>query len=169
MKTTTASRSLPKRDGTHPRWRGRVAGWIGDDGSLSTRPPRIVPPDDGRRDAVAVAATRSRTAQRIAVRAIGRIVIVPVETIVRLEAQDNYVRIWAERPLLHKETLTSLCSRLDPAAFLRIHRSHAISISALREMRLLTHGEFDIVLTDGTSLRSGRSFRKPIEATLGLR
>jgi hypothetical protein len=54
-----------------------------------------------------------------------RIVIVPVETIVRLEAEDNYVRIWAERPFLHKETLTSLCSRLDPAVFLRVHRSHA--------------------------------------------
>jgi DNA-binding LytR/AlgR family response regulator len=166
---TTASRSLENYGSAHPRWGGRATGWIGDDGSLSSRPPRIVAPDDGRRDSVAVAGRGSPTAQRIAVRAIGRFVIVPVETIVRLEAQDNYVRIWAERPLLHKETLTSLCSRLDPATFLRIHRSHAISIGALREMRLLAHGEFDIVLTDGTSLRSGRSFRKPIEATLGLR
>lgn len=166
---TMASRSLEKYGSAHLRWRGRATGWIGDDGSLSSRPPPIVPANDGRRDAIAAAVTRSRAAQRIAVRAIGRFVIVPVETIVRLEAQDNYVRIWAERPLLHKETLTSLCSRLDPAAFLRIHRSHAISIGALREMRLLAHGEFDIVLTDGTSLRSGRSFRKPIEATLGLR
>jgi DNA-binding LytR/AlgR family response regulator len=166
---TTASGSLGMRDSVHPHWRGRATGWIGDDGSLSSRPPRIVPTDEARRDANASAIAKSGVAQRIAVRAIGRIVIVPVETIVRLEAQDNYVRIWAERTLLHKETLTALCARLDPATFLRIHRSHAIRISALREMRLLTHGEFDIVLTDGTELRSGRSFRRPIEATLGLR
>jgi two-component system LytT family response regulator len=166
---TTASGPLGVRESVHPHWRGRATGWIGDDGSLSSRPPRIVPTDDGRRDAVATAAAKPGAARRIAVRALGRIVIVPVETIVRLEAQDNYVRIWAERTLLHKETLTALCARLDPAAFLRIHRSHAIRISALRELRLLTHGEFDITLTDGTSLRSGRSFRKPIEAWLGLR
>jgi len=166
---TTASRPLGMRESVHPHWRGRAPGWIGDDGSLSSRPPRIVPTDDARCDPNAGAIAKSGAAQRIAVRAIGRIVIVPVETIVRLEAQDNYVRIWAERTLLHKETLTALCARLDPAAFLRIHRSHAIRISALREMRLLAHGEFDVVLTDGTELRSGRSFRRPIEATLGLR
>ena len=74
---------------------------------------------------------------RIPVRSVHRIVIVPVETIVRLEAEDNYVRIWADRPYLHKETLTSLCSRLDPAVFLRVHRSHAVNLTLVRELRSL--------------------------------
>jgi DNA-binding LytR/AlgR family response regulator len=166
---TTASGPLAAPQSSLLRWRGRATGWIGDDGSLSSRPPRIVATIDARREADAIPAPNSGAARRITVRAIGRIVIVPVETIVRLEAQDNYVRIWAERTLLHKETLSALCARLDSTAFLRIHRSHAIRIGALREMRLLTHGEFDIVLTDGTELRSGRSFRRSIELTLGLR
>ena len=166
---TTASEPLQVREGNHPRWRSGATDWIGDDGSLSSRPPQIVPTDDARRTADAGPASTVGVARRIAVRATGRILIVPVETIVRLEAQDNYVRIWAERTLLHKETLSALCARLDPAAFLRIHRSHAIRIGALREMRLLAHGEFDILLTDGTELRSGRSFRRSIETTLGLR
>jgi hypothetical protein len=89
---TTASGPLGMRESVHPHWRGRATGWIGDDGSLSSQPPRIVPTDDGRRDADANGA-KSGAAKRIAVRAIGRIVIVPVETIVRLEAEDNYVRI----------------------------------------------------------------------------
>ena len=45
---------------------------------------------------------------RIAVKSVSRIVIVPVARIVRLEAEDNYVRLWADRPYLHKETLTRL-------------------------------------------------------------
>jgi two-component system LytT family response regulator len=107
-------------------------------------------------------------AKRIAVRLVNRIAIVPVEEILRFEAEDNYVRIWADGPYLHRETLTGLCARLDPTLFLRIHRSHAVSLRVLRELRPRPHGEFNLVLCDGTELRSGRSYRKQIEATLGL-
>jgi two-component system LytT family response regulator len=105
---------------------------------------------------------------RIPVRSVHRIVIVPVATIVRLEAEDNYVRIWAERPFLHKETLTSLCSRLDPAVFLRVHRSHAVNLTLVRELRPQLHGEYTIVLADGTSIVSGRSYRARIQQVFGL-
>jgi two-component system LytT family response regulator len=114
------------------------------------------------------AGTGAVYAQRIAVRSVNRIVIVPVDDIVRLEAEDNYVRIFAGRTHLHKETLTRLCTRLDPAQFLRIHRSHAISLRVLRELVPQPHGEFRFVLDDGTELRSGRSYRARIEAALGL-
>ena len=105
---------------------------------------------------------------RIPVRSVHRIAIVPVATIVRLEAEDNYVRIWAERPYLHKETLTSLCSRLDPAVFLRVHRSHAVNLTLVRELRPQLHGEYTIVLADGTSIVSGRSYRARIQQVFGL-
>jgi two-component system LytT family response regulator len=105
---------------------------------------------------------------RIPVRSVHRIVIVPVETISRLEAEDNYVRIWAERPFLHKETLTSLCSRLDPSVFLRVHRSHAVNLTLVRELRPQLHGEYTIVLADGTAIVSGRSYRARIQQVFGL-
>ena len=60
---------------------------------------------------------RPRYADCIPVRSLDRIVIVRVQAIVRLEADDNYVRIWADRMYLHKETLARLCARLDPARF----------------------------------------------------
>jgi two-component system LytT family response regulator len=118
------------------------------------------------RDAEPVPA--SRWISRIAVRSVNRIVIVPVADIVRLDAEDNYVRIWADRPYLHKETLTGLVARLDPAAFLRIHRSHAVNIDRVRELRPLLHGEYLMVLTDGTELTSGRSYKLRIQASFGL-
>ena len=105
---------------------------------------------------------------RIPVRSMNRIVIVPVGSIVRLEAEDNYVRIWADRPYLHKETLTGLMQRLDPAEFLRIHRSHAVNIRLVRELRALLHGEYVVALSDGTELTSGRSYRGRIQQAFGL-
>jgi two-component system, LytTR family, response regulator len=106
--------------------------------------------------------------RRIAVRSVNRIVIVPVTAIVRLEAEDNYVRIWADRPYLHKETLSGLIARLERSEFLRVHRSHGVKLRAVRELRPLLHGEYLIVLSDGTEITSGRSYRDDIQQTFDL-
>ena len=105
---------------------------------------------------------------RIAVKSVSKIVIVPVASIIRLEAEDNYVRLWAERAYLHKETLTGLMARLDPLEFLRIHRSHAVNVRHVRELRPLLHGEYAVILDDGTQITSGRSYRADIQAAFGL-
>jgi len=123
-------------------------------------------------DAPAVQISRpnapARWLTRIPVRSLNRIIIVPVASIVRLQAEDNYVRIWADRPYLQKETLSGLMLRLDPAEFLRIHRSHAVNIRLVRELRPLLHGEYGIALADGTELTSGRSYRTTIQEAFGL-
>ena len=105
---------------------------------------------------------------RIAVRSMNRIVIVQVADIIRLEAEDNYVRIWTDRPHLHKETLTGLMARLDPAKFLRIHRSRAVNLDAVRELRPLSHGEYLMVLCDGTELTSGRTYKRDVHQAFVL-
>ena len=110
-----------------------------------------------------VAADTPGHLSRIPVRSVNRIVIVQVAQIRRLEAEDNYVRIWTDRPYLHKETLTGLMENLDPAEFLRIHRSHAVNIRVVRELRPQVHGEYVLTLDDGTELTSGRSFRARIQ------
>ncbi len=70
--------------------------------------------------------------------------------------------------LLHKETLTHLLSRLDPETFVRVHRSHAVNVAAVRELRPQLHGEFLLVLANGTELTSGRSYRSSIQAASDL-
>ena len=105
---------------------------------------------------------------RIAVRTLDRIVIVAVADIVRIDAEDNYVRIHADRPYLHRETLAGIVARLDPAHFLRVHRSHAINVDRVRELRPLSHGEYRIVLSDGSAITSARSYRVRIQDALGL-
>ena len=109
-----------------------------------------------------------RRLRRIPVRSLNRIVIVQVSEIVRLEAEDNYVRIWTDRPYLHKETLTGLIGRLDPTQFVRIHRSHAVRIDTVRELHPQLHGEYLLMLADGTELTSGRSYKARIQEVFGL-
>lgn len=124
-------------------------------------------PDPGH-DPLPTGRAHSGYLTRVPVRSMNRIVIVPVEGITRLEAEDNYVRIWADRPYLHKETLTGLMRRLDPAEFLRIHRSHAVNIRVVRELRPQLHGEYVITLAGGTEVTSGRSYRSAIQEAFGL-
>ncbi|MEO6929262.1 MAG: LytTR family DNA-binding domain-containing protein [Casimicrobiaceae bacterium] len=114
-------------------------------------------------------ATRAWLA-RIAARTLDGIVIVAVSDIVRIDAEDNYVRIHAGRPYLHRETLGGLATRLDPARFLRVHRSHVINIDRVRvrELQALVHGEYRIVLTGGGAITSSRSGRARIQAALGF-
>lgn len=141
-----------------------------DDTSLYPLSPLRVPEPIGEEIHALGSETRgpSTPATRIPVRSVNRIVIVPAESIVRLEAEDNYVRIWADRPYLHKETLTSLVSRLDPDVFLRVHRSHAVNLTLVRELRPQLHGEYTILLADGTTIVSGRSYRARIQQAFGL-
>jgi DNA-binding LytR/AlgR family response regulator len=110
----------------------------------------------------------TRIVDCIPVRSLDRIVIVRVGAIVRLEADDNYVRIWADRMYLHKETLAGLCARLDPQEFLRIHRSHAVRVDCVRELVPRLHGEYLLRLSNGVELVSGRSYRAAVRSTFGL-
>lgn len=105
---------------------------------------------------------------RIAVRTLDRLVIVPVSDILRIDAEDNYVRIHADRGDLHRQTLAGLVTRLDPAHFLRVHRSHAINVDRVRELEPLVHGEYRIVLSDGSAITSARSCRARIQSAFGL-
>src|SRR5689334_20673634 len=110
----------------------------------------------------------ARPVECIPVRSLDRIVIVRVQNIVRLEADDNYVRIWADRMYLHKETLAGLVARLDPGQFVRVHRSHAVRIDCVRELVPRLHGEYLLRLSNGVEIVSGRSYRQVVRGTFGL-
>ena len=112
--------------------------------------------------------TPPRPIDCIPVRSLDRIVIVRVQNIVRLEADDNYVRIWADRMYLHKETLAGLVARLDPHQFVRVHRSHAVRIDCVRELVPMAHGEYLLRLSNGVEIVSGRSYRAAVRSTFGL-
>ena len=67
------------------------------------------------------------------------------------------------QPDKREKELKELEQRLDPAVFLRIHRSCIVNIDCVKELRPLAHGEYHVVLVDGTVLTSNRTFKRNLE------
>jgi len=110
-------------------------------------------------------ASPQRHLQRLAVRSAGRTVFVEVGEIDWIEAAENYVQLHVGRTrhLLHVP-LRTLESALDPARFLRIHRSTIVQVPRIAELEPGVHGEFVVVLRDGTRLDSGRTYADRLRA-----
>jgi two-component system LytT family response regulator len=112
--------------------------------------------------------SRKQRATRVVIKSAGRIFFLPVEEIDWVEAADNYVRIHAGAEAhLVRETLQSLEGRLDPARFLRIHRSTIVNLDRIRELHPLFHGDYAVRLRDGTELTLSRNYREKLGEPLG--
>ena len=84
-------------------------------------------------------------------------------------AQANYVELKVgARSFVLRETLQGFQARLDPARFLRIHRSTIVRIDAIREVEPLASGRYRVNLHGGLRLVSGRSDRDALRLALGL-
>lgn len=101
--------------------------------------------------------------ERLAVKTGGRVLFLRVRDIDWVEAADDQVRIHIGREaLLHRTTLTSLVRRLSASRFLRIHRSLLVNVDRIRELQPWFQGDWVVILTDGTKLHSGKSYRSKV-------
>lgn len=115
--------------------------------------------------AVAGGAPISRYVRRLVIRSIGRVQLVDVAHIDWLEASGNYVEVHAGKAsFLHRERLRILEQQLDPAEFVRIHRSIIVHRAAVTELRPLAGGDYSVVLRGGESLRLSRTYRAALES-----
>ncbi|HVK37070.1 MAG TPA: response regulator [Candidatus Kapabacteria bacterium] len=105
---------------------------------------------------------------RIAVHQGRRLRIVPVEAIRWLESRDRvvYARLDDGEHAIDF-TLDELEVRLDPAAFLRIHRSYIVSTRAIRELVPWFAGAAVVRLDDGTQLPVARRRIRVVRGVLG--
>jgi two-component system, LytTR family, response regulator len=106
--------------------------------------------------------------QRIVVKTRGRTFLFRVEQIDWFESAGNYVRLHVGRDrYLLRETMSGLEEKLDPAQFVRIHRSAIVNVERIREMQPTSHGEYLVMLADDTRLTLSRVYRERIEPLLG--
>jgi two-component system LytT family response regulator len=101
---------------------------------------------------------------RVALRAAGKISFVNIEDILFVQAAENYVQLHlrSARHLLHVPIATFENS-LDPALFLRVHRSMIVNVKHIQELETGPHGEYIVVLHGGTRLQSSRSYHEKIK------
>jgi two-component system LytT family response regulator len=109
----------------------------------------------------ALLADHARHARRFLVRTREKTVVVDAGQIDWIEAADYYATLHAGgRAHLLRETLTELAQRLDPARFVRVHRSAIVNLERVVEIHPLFRGDSELVLRDGTRVRLSRTRRR---------
>ena len=112
---------------------------------------------DRLRALVASLTAEQREKQRIVVKSSGRVFFVKVDDIDWIEAEGNYVRLhMGPQSHLLRETMKGMESVLDASQFIRIHRSTIVNADRIRELQPLFHGEYAVILRDGTRLVASR-------------
>jgi two-component system LytT family response regulator len=105
--------------------------------------------------------------QRLVVKDSGRIFFLQVDEIDWIEAADNYVSVHlGHESHLIRETLRALETKLDPNEFIRLRHSAIVNASRIKELHPLFKGEYEVILHNGTKLRSSRRYRHKIAAFL---
>ena len=95
---------------------------------------------------------------------------VPVEMIERLEADGDYVKLHVgQRVRLMRARLGDLADRLDPAQFVRIHRSEIVRHDLIAAVRRHDSGRTFAVLAGGREVPVSRRYVTRITQTLRFR
>ena len=105
--------------------------------------------------------------ERLIVKSSGRVFFVRTEEIDWVEASGNYVKIHtkAEAHLL-RESMKNMEAKLDPKIFVRIHRSAIVNIDRIKELEPWFHGEYIVIMRDGTRLTASRVFSDRLSALI---
>jgi len=97
---------------------------------------------------------------RVAVTIGARTIFVRTAAVDWLEASGNYVRLHAGRDVyLLRSGIGALESQLDPRVFVRIHRSYAVRLDFVKELRTLGPGEYRVLLANGQELPVSQRYR----------
>ena len=104
---------------------------------------------------------------RIEIRLGNRIRYVDAERIDWIEADGDYARLHVgARSHLLREPLHRLAERLDPRAFMRVHRSAVVRVAMIDELQPLANRDALLRLRNGTPVRASRTYMDALLARL---
>jgi two-component system, LytTR family, response regulator len=107
--------------------------------------------------------------ERIAVESQGKVQSVQVADIEYIVARGPYARLHLkDRRYLIRERMQDLEEQLDPAQFMRIHRSVIVRLDLVEALLRNKRGEPEVQLKNGVRLKVSRSRREPLERWLGV-
>jgi two-component system, LytTR family, response regulator len=107
-------------------------------------------------------------ATRLVFKSKGRILFLPMTDIRWIGAEENYVRICADRENhLLRETMAHFETRLDPNCFIRVHRSAIVNLQHVKEIRTDSQeGDSFVLMQDGQKVPMSRGYRARISQLL---
>jgi len=109
-------------------------------------------------DLVAAARPRSGPLERVLIREGGQVHVLLVERIDYVEAQDDYVCFKvAGKEYLKDQTMAAVEAALDPARFVRVHRSYLLNLERIARVELYAKDSRVAVRRDGRRLPVSRA------------
>jgi two-component system, LytTR family, response regulator len=110
---------------------------------------------------------RSGYLERVALKSNGRIVFLNVDEVDWIEAAGVYIHLHVGgKTHIFRSSVVHMLDRLDPARFVRVHRSTVVNTARIRELQPRSHGDYTVVLHDGTELMMSRAYRSELETWL---
>jgi len=107
--------------------------------------------------------------ERIPVEMRGQVRVVPVEEIEYVTASGPYAELHtSERGFVIRERMQALEERLDPARFLRIHRSVIVRLDRIDALLRGGGGDYAVRLKNGVKLRVSRTRVEELERKMGV-
>jgi two-component system, LytTR family, response regulator len=100
----------------------------------------------------------SEKTERIVVKTGTKIQVIPVETLLYLEAQDDYVMLYtAEGKHLKQQTMKHYETTLDNKTFVRIHRSYIVNVHQVVKIEPYEKDSWQVVLKNNVKLPVSKS------------
>lgn len=110
-----------------------------------------------------------RYVDRLVIRSAGKVVFLGAAEVDWIESASNYVRLWSGGTShLLRETMSALEARLDPRVFVRVHRTAIVNLERVKEMLPWFHGDYVVILRDGTRVTTSKGYRRRLREILGL-
>lgn len=97
--------------------------------------------------------------RRLIIKSSRRLIFLDTAQINWIEASGNYVRfhLGSESHAV-RAGIGRIAERLNPAEFVRIHRSTVVNIAKIKELETCDNGEYLVVLKDGKKLPCSRGY-----------
>lgn len=141
----------------------------------------VLKPFEADRIAAAVARVAKRLGQasqavpapvatpRLAVTSDDRTVVLQKKELTYLEAKGGTVHVHtAGHVVTSRQSLTTLLTALDPAHFLRVHRSFVVNLEQVVELQPAFNHTYELTLTDGSKVPVSRSYVTATKQALGI-
>lgn len=97
--------------------------------------------------------TKNIFLEKLSVRSVGKIESVLVDDVLWMRAAGNYVELHTlQRMILHRIPISQLAERLDPARFIRVHRSILIDIKQAAVLTALSDDSHQLTLRCGAKV-----------------
>jgi len=101
---------------------------------------------------------------RFMIKSHQQIAFVKADEIDWIEAAGNYVNLHVDKEShLLRLTMKQIEAKLDPARFLRIHRSTIVNLDGVHDLRQMFNGEYEVRLKSGKKLTMSRNYRKNLD------